>query len=223
MPDRGEVESAVVRVLLVDDHPFVRDGLRVRLESTVHIHVVGEASSVDEALVAMDHVEPDVVITDIRMNGRSGIELAAILRDEWPNARVIVLSMLKEAEYVRQALELGVCGYVLKDAPTQELLLAVEGRNASEPYLSTAIRGVGFVTASSQEARRKALTDRQRAILKLLSEGKTSKAIAQELDMSVRTVETHRLHLRRRLNLEAGAALDRYASDYADLVDLQCK
>ena len=221
-PETASNNRLMIRVLLVDDHPFVRDGIRARLESTPNIHVVGEASSVDEAIASVGQVAPDVVVTDIRMARRSGIELAAVLREEWPDIRVIVLSMLKEPEYIKRALGLGVSAYVLKDAPTQELLHAVELASSKHPFLSTAIQELSLAP-SAKEKQRKPLTDRQRAILKLLSEGKSSKDIAQALDMSIRTVETHRLHLRRKLNLEAGAALDRYASDFSDLVTMECR
>ncbi|KAF1021669.1 MAG: Oxygen regulatory protein NreC [Paracidovorax wautersii] len=186
-PEPASTVPAPVRVLLVDDHPLVRDGIRMRLEAAPGIVVVGEAANVDDAFAAVAQTEPDIVITDIRMPGRSGVELAADLSARFPDVRVVVLSMLKHAEYVHRALALG-----------PELRQLLSG------YLPAAVS-------------RKPLTEREAAVLKLLAQGQSSKAIAEALGMSVRTVETHRLHLRRKLHLQGSTPLVNYAADFSDL------
>jgi DNA-binding NarL/FixJ family response regulator len=208
--------AALVRVLLVDDHPLVRDGVRMRLQATPHIRVAGEASSVAEAVALAETVAADVVLTDIRMPEGSGIHLAAVFAQRFPAVRVLVLSMHSDPEFVRRAVDLGVCGYVLKDAPAQQLVEAIDEVHAGRPYFSPALRAFAAGAGASPRAPR-GLTQREADVLALLAEGRSNKEIATMLGASIRTVETHRLHLRRKLHIEGRAALVKYAVDYADL------
>lgn len=208
--------SGVVQVLLVDDHPFVRDGVRMRLQATSDIRVVGEAAGVEEALALAPLLRPDLVLTDIRMPDGSGIHLAAQFRERFPEIRVVVLSMHCDAEYVRRALELGVRGYVLKDAPAEQLLHAIGQVHAGGRFFSPALQETVDQCEASQRSPR-GLTPREAEVLQLLSQGRSNKEIAAALGASIRTVETHRLHLRRKLHIAGRAELVKYAVDHADL------
>ncbi|MBF5003417.1 response regulator [Diaphorobacter caeni] len=208
-----------IRVLLVDDHPLVRDGVRMRLEATPHIRVVAEAGCANEALALAGEAAPDIVITDIRMPGASGIQLTAAFRERHPLIRVLVLSMHQEEEYVRRAMMLGASGYVLKDAPAQQLVQAIELVHAGRSFLSPGLEQWLQPPADNASAQRtnRTLTPRETTVLQLLAQGRSNKEIAELMGSSIRTVETHRLHLRRKLRIDGRAALVKYAVDYADL------
>ena len=208
--------STPIRVLLVDDHPLVRDGVRMRLQATPHIRVAGEASSVEEAITAAEALQPDLVLTDIRMPDASGIHLAAVFGERYPDVRVLVLSMHADLEFVRRAVDMGVWGYVLKDAPAQQLVEAITEVFAGRRFFSPALRGSFNETEAPQRPPR-SLTQREADVLALLAEGRSNKEIAALLGASIRTVETHRLHLRRKLHIEGRAALVKYAVDFAEL------
>ncbi|GKS94394.1 response regulator transcription factor [Acidovorax sp. SUPP2825] len=209
--------GAPIRVLLVDDHPLVRDGVRMRLEATGHIRVAGEAGGVQEAVDLAAALLPDIVVTDIRMPDASGIHLATVFRDRFPQVRVLVLSMHHDGEYVRRAAALGVRGYVLKDAPARQLVEAIEAVHAGGRYFTEGVQALLYEAPPVPAPSGRALTPREAAVLELLAEGRSNKDIAQRMGTSVRTVETHRLHLRRKLRIEGQAALVKYAVDYADL------
>ncbi|MGR4868988.1 response regulator [Variovorax sp. LARHSF232] len=206
-----------IRVLLVDDHPLLRDGVRMRLHVTQHIRVIGEAGNAHEAAQLTERMRPDIVLTDIRMPDANGIQMARAFRDRFPATRVLILSMHHDAEYVQRAIACGVCGYVLKDGPSQQLVEAVDVVHRGGRYFSPelAVSGEDMppeVTRASHQ-----LTPREAAVLSLLAQGHSNKEIAHALGASVRTVETHRLHLRRKLRIDGQAALMKYAVAYADL------
>ena len=209
--------NPMIRILLVDDHPLVRDGVSMRLQATDHIRVVGEAASVDQALPLARELSPDLVVTDIRMPGASGIDRAALFRDQFPLVRVLVLSMHEDPEYVRRAVALGARGYVLKDAPAQQLIEAIDHVYAGGLYFSPGLQPVVEDDGAGAGPRR-ALTPREASVLQWISEGRSNKEIAALMGTSVRTVETHRLHLRRKLRIDGHAAFIKYAVDYADLL-----
>lgn len=208
--------TASVRVLLVDDHPLVRDGIRMRLGITDHIVVVGEAASVAEAAELAQALQPDVVVTDIRMPGASGIELVAQFAQTFPDLRIVVLSMHQDPEYVRRALDLGALAYVLKDGAAQQLLDAIDAVVQGCIYLSPGLQELLGECAPLQRSSRP-ITPKEAEVLHLLAQGRSSREIAQTLGASVRTIETHRLHLRRKLRVDGQAALVKYAVDYVDL------
>ncbi len=218
MSTAGTVAAAPVRVLLVDDHPLVRDGVRLRLEAMADIRVAGDVGSLSEALALAAQVRPDIVVTDIRMPDGSGLQLAAEFRERFPAIRVLVLSMHRDPEYIRRAAALGVWGYVLKDEPAQHLVDALESVHRGESYFGPAVLQV-LRDAPPPERPPRELTPREADVLTLLAQGFSNKEIAQRLGASVRTVETHRLHLRRKLQIDGQAALVKYAVDHAD-VDL---
>ena len=201
----------VIRLFLVDDHPLVRDGLRARLGPLPALDIVGEAGSGAEALDGIAQTQPDLVLADVGMKGMSGIELASLLRDRQSQVRVLMLSMYDNPEYVQQALQAGARGYVLKDAPAAEIVAAIEAVAAGGTFLSSAVSHRLFATRQP----RPLLTPRESEILSALGRGDSSKQIARDLGLSVRTVEAHRQSIKRRLGLEGQSALIKYAVEHA--------
>ncbi len=203
-----------IRVLLADDHALVRAGMRSLLKAMAQVEVVGEAASGEEALELAARERPDVVLMDIAMKGMSGLEAAARLRERQPEVRVVILSMHAGEEYVLKALRAGAVGYLLKDAATGELELALRSVMRGESWFSPAVsRQVveGYVQRVGGEPVADALTARQREVLKLVAGGKSTKEIAYALNLSVKTVETHRAQIMERLGIRDVAGLVRYA------------
>jgi DNA-binding NarL/FixJ family response regulator len=206
-----------MRVLLADDHTLVRAGIRALLQSLPDVEIVAEASDGREALERVLATQPDVALLDISMPSLNGLELAARLAVESPRTRLVILSMHGDPGHVAQALRAGVSGYLLKDAAVDELPVLLRAVSRGETYLSPAIsRSVveGFLQRSGASPAATAddgLTSRQREILQLVSEGKSSKEVAQLLDISLKTVESHRSQIMDRLNIHDLAGLVRYA------------
>jgi DNA-binding NarL/FixJ family response regulator len=204
-----------VRVLLADDHNLVRAGLRKLLESMPDIEVVGEASSGLEILELAARLQPQIVLMDIAMPGLNGLEAMARLRESAPDIQVLILSMHQSEEYVRRALLQGAAAYLLKDAAPTELELALKAVLRGEIYLSAAVsKGVmsDYVQRlRSDQPSSSQLTPRQREVLKLLAQGQSSKEIARLLDLSLKTVDTHRSQLMKQLDIHEVTGLVRYA------------
>lgn len=196
-----------IRVLLVDDHQLVRDGLHSRLGETPGIEVVGEAGTGAEALTLAANLQPDLVLLDIGLPDMSGLDVAARLAEVAPGTRALMLSMYDNREYVLSALRAGAAGYVLKDAASKEIIAAIRAVAAGASYCSASLT-TALATGGSEPP---LLTEREREILILVAKGNSNKRIAQQLDVSVRTVETHRLNLRKKLGIETPAGLIRYA------------
>lgn len=204
-----------IRVVLADDHALVRAGIRSLLKELAGVQVVGEATDGREAFQLAKKQRPDIVLMDIAMSGMNGLEAAQRILKAFPEVRVVILSMHANEEYVRQALRVGVSGYLIKDAATSELEIAVKAVSRGETYLSPAVakhvirkykqRVAGRVSAYDQ------LTPRQREILQLIAEGQTTKEIASILDISLKTAQTHRIQLMERLDIRDVAGLVRYA------------
>ena len=205
---------AALRILLVDDHTLVRAGMRSLLQDIADVEVVAEASDGAEALAAAERERPDVVLMDIAMKGMNGLEAAARLRERLPGVKVIILSMHTSEEYVLLALRAGAAAYLIKDSATSELELALKSVMRGETYLSPAIsRQVvdGYVQRVGVGAGPDPLTPRQREVLKRIAEGRSTKEIAFDLNLSVKTVETHRAQIMERLGIRDVAGLVRYA------------
>jgi DNA-binding NarL/FixJ family response regulator len=205
---------AKLRVLLVDDHALVRAGMRSLLQDIADVDVVAEASDGAEALAAAEREQPDVVLMDIAMKGMNGLEAAARLRERQPEAKIIILSMHTSEEYVLLALRAGAAAYLIKDSATSELELALKCVMRGDTYLSPAIsRQVvdGYVQRVGVGASPDPLTPRQRDVLKRVAEGRSTKEIAFDLNLSVKTVETHRAQIMDRLGIRDVAGLVRYA------------
>jgi DNA-binding NarL/FixJ family response regulator len=206
--------TARIRILLVDDHPMVRDGLRLRLSSVSLFEVVAEAGTAEEALVCLHMNQPQVVVMDVGLKSGNGIALAQEMLQRAPTVRVLMFSMYDNAEYVQQALQAGACGYVLKDAPGQEIITAIEAVAAGGLFFSPAL-AMRPHTAPEHQDRRTQLSPRENEILAALGRGESSKHIARALDLSVRTVEAHRQNIKRKLDLEGQAELIKYAVERA--------
>lgn len=196
-----------VHILLVDDHPLVRDGLRSRLESVPHFSVVAEADSAEQALGHAATLRIDLVLMDINLNGMNGIELTDRFHELYPEMAVLMLSMHDKAEYVMQSLQAGARGYVLKDAPATEIIKAIDTVMSGNVYYSEALSKQMENSVSSAQL----LTPREKEILKRIATGKSNKHIARDLDLSFRTVETHRSNIKRKLGIEYQADLIRLA------------
>ena len=205
-----------IRILLADDHHLVRAGIRSLLESLPGIEVVAETGDGREAIALVRTHRPNLVLMDITMDGMNGLDATALLLKEFPQLRVIILSMHANEEYVRQALQAGAAAYLLKDAATAELELAVRAVAQGQTYLSPAIsrQVVDEYLSGQNEAATGPLTQltpRQREVLQLIAEGKTTKQTAALLEVSVKTVETHRAQLMERLAIHDVPGLVRYA------------
>jgi DNA-binding NarL/FixJ family response regulator len=204
-----------IRVLLADDHALVRAGLVKLLEAMPNIDVLGEASDGLQLLELAHTLHPDLVLMDIAMPGLNGLETTARLLKAAPGTKVIILSMHQDEQYVRQALRVGTVGYLLKDSAPTELNLAIHAVMRGDTYLSPAIsRGVvsDYVTRlRNDDENQIPLTPRQREVLQLIAEGRSTKEIAQRLDLSVKTVDTHRTLLMKQLDIHEVAGLVRYA------------
>ena len=200
-----------IRILLVDDHPLVRDGLRVRLDTVPHFQVVGEAGDASEALAALATAAPSVVLLDVGLKDQNGIELARALLEHRPELRVLMFSMYDNPEYVQRALQAGARGYVLKDAPASEIVAAIDAVAAGGTFLSPAVSRRLF----RNQAPRPLLSPRESEILAAIGRGESSKQMARTLGLSVRTIETHRQNIKRKLELEGQAELIRYAVEHS--------
>ena len=207
--------SPPVRLFLVDDHPLVRDGLRARLGALPGLEIGGEAGSGQEALALIATMRPHLVLTDVGMKDMNGIELAAQLIERNPTLHVVMLSMYDNPEYVQRALQAGARGYVLKDAPAAEIVAAIEAVSGGGTFLSPAVSQRLF----RSQSQRPTLTPRESEILTALGRGESSKQIARDLGLSVRTVEAHRQSIKRRLGLEGQAELIKYAVEHARQFD----
>jgi DNA-binding NarL/FixJ family response regulator len=205
----------VLRVLIADDHLLVRAGIRALIESLGGVTVVGEATDGRELIELAGQLRPDIALLDISMPGLNGLEAAARIREQLPATRVIILSMHANEAYVRQALKAGATGYLLKSADAAELRAALQAVSKGEVFLSSAVSKQvvkAFVDGSADvPSPLDTLTTRQREILQLIAEGRSTKEIAFTLDISAKTVETHRAQIMERLEIHDVAGLVRFA------------
>jgi two-component system response regulator NreC len=203
----------VIRVLIVDDHPVVRAGLRRVLESEPDIEVVGEAGDARNAVFQTREAKPDVILMDVVMPGKTGIEAIPDVLHDAPETKILILSMQDDPHYVREAFDAGASGYLLKEAADTDVVAAIREVAAGRRYVHPAL-GARLVAADSEERKRAEedpLSDREREVLRLLALGHTNQEIANQLFISVRTAETHRAHVMQKLRLQSRAELVRYA------------
>lgn len=203
-----------MRVVLADDHQMMRDGLRAVLEKDGIHQVVGEAGNGRDAIVAVRRLRPDVLIIDIAMPELNGIDATRRIAVELPDTKIIALSMHADRRYVVAMLEAGAAGYLLKNAAAEELLTALRAVSRGETYVSPTIAGsLAEIAgrAGRPRASAKPLTLREREVLQLIAEGKSSKEIARVLQIAVPTVETHRRQITEKLELRTIAELTKYA------------
>jgi two-component system response regulator NreC len=211
-PDRGEPPAAVIRIVLADDHPVVRRGLRMLLDDEADFEVVAEAGTVDEARRYVLGHHPRVLVLDLNMPGGPSLGAIPGLRVEFPETQIVVLTMQQEPAYAREALAAGATGYVLKQAADGELVeavrLAAEGQSYLNPRLGARI------ASEPPPGPPDDLSQREVDVLRLIALGYTNSEMSEQLYISVRTVETHRAHIQQKLVLSSRAELVRYALDH---------
>lgn len=205
-----------VSVVLADDHQIVRDGLRALLRVVPEFELVGEAADGRQALKLVNDLKPDVLVADLMMPRLGGFEVTRNVRRRYPKTRVVVLSMHADVPYVLEALRAGAIGYVLKDAGADELIAAIRAAAANQRYLSPPLSesALGDYTRRGQDPPSdpfETLTAREREVLRLTADGHSGSAVAEQLFISPRTVETHRANIMRKLNVKNQKELIRYA------------
>ncbi|MEW6263714.1 MAG: response regulator transcription factor [Thermodesulfobacteriota bacterium] len=207
-----------IRVLLAEDHTIVRKGLRSILEKEAGLEVIGEAEDGREAVNKAEALHPDVVVMDIAMPGFNGLEATRRLKKDFPGMKIIILTVHANEEYVFQTLQAGASGYLVKSAAPTDLISAIHAALKGESYLSPSISRTvidEYIRRTTEmtegEAPFARLTRREREVLQLIAESRTNKEIANLLFISIKTVETHKAHLKEKLNLKNTAELIRYA------------
>ncbi|HEY3543746.1 MAG TPA: response regulator transcription factor [Gaiellaceae bacterium] len=213
----------MIRVVIVDDHAVVRSGLRLLLEGEDDIHVDDEGGTADEAVRLARLHKPDVVLLDVTMPGRSGLDAAADIKQAAPAAHILVLSMHDDPSYVREAFAAGASGYLLKEAADADLVAAIRDVAGGARYVHPAL-GARLAAAEADAAALAAadpLSEREREVLRLLALGHTNQEIAKMLFISVRTAETHRAHIMQKLRLSTRAELVRYALQHGLLEEAE--
>ncbi|HVM50514.1 MAG TPA: response regulator transcription factor [Candidatus Acidoferrum sp.] len=203
-----------IKVLLADDHPVVRKGLQSCLGRQAQLRVVGEACDGDEALRKTRELKPDVVLMDISMPGADGLKVTEILRKELPRVKVLILSVHNNRQYIFRVIRAGAHGYVSKEAPPDEVVRAIESVYHGEPFFSEDIARAAlqeFIASGGKKEPFIELTSREREVLVSIAEGQSNKEIATKLGIGVRTIETHRERIMRRLRIHSVAGLTKYA------------
>jgi two-component system nitrate/nitrite response regulator NarL len=210
-----KVREKKIRLLLVDDHPIVLDGIKSHLCAQPEFEIVGEAANGLDALQKSRTLLPDVVVMDITMPQMNGLEATVMLRKQAPLAKILILTMHNSKEYIAQMIRAGARGYLLKDGSPAELVRAIKAVNAGEVFFAPSVsrvivdqlvEGGGRVAEPVQS-----LTDREREVLSLIAEGLLNKQIADKLGIGVRTIETHRERIMRKLDIHTVAGLTKYA------------
>ncbi len=212
-PAPSAVRNAI-RVLVVDDHPVVRRGLSVCLARQEHFQIVGEAADGQEAISKARELSPDIVLMDVDMPQMNGLTASEILRKELPRTKVLILSMHSHSDYVLRILQSGARGYVLKNASPEELVKAIETVHAGESYFSPDVARVAlnqFVRGAGEGPQISQISNREREVLIAIAEGLSNKEIACRLNVGVRTIETHRERIMRKLNIHSVAGLTKFA------------
>jgi DNA-binding NarL/FixJ family response regulator len=204
-----------IRILIVDDHAILRDGVRALLAAHDDLEVVGEASDGQAAIAAVERLDPDVVLMDIAMPGLGGIEASLELRKLGRRSKILILSQYEDREYVRRLLKAGVAGYVLKKSAGAELAGAIravqKGGLVLDPEVARTAMSEAGPAAPGQADPYEALTDREKQVLKLVAEGKSNKEVAEVLGISVKTAMTHREHVMEKLGVHNRTELVRFA------------
>lgn len=205
---------APIRIVIVDDHPMVAEGIQSILESYDDVEVIATFPTGQQIIDRVEELAPDVILLDLNMPGLGGLSTTEIILERRPETRILILTMHDNREYISSALNHGAVGYVLKDVPTEEIKRAIDAVAAGGRYLCTGARGSlnpeGGVS-------REQLTNREQTILLQLAQGKSNREVAEALDISVRTVETHRKNIKRKLGISSTAGLTRYAMEHGVL------
>ncbi len=203
-----------LRIAIVDDHPMVAEGIQSILESYDDIEVVGTLNGGRAVIEELGTLNPDVILMDLNMPDLGGLSATEIVLEQRPGTRIVILSMHDSPEYISSALNHGAMGYLLKDVPTDEIKLAIDTVMRGERYLCTGAQGS---LTPKDGGVRETLTGREQTILLQLAQGQSNKEVALTLDISVRTVETHRKNIKRKLGISSTAGLTRYALEHGVL------
>ena len=205
--------SNAISVLIADDHAVVRDGISMRLSREPNIQVVGEASNGQRAVEQALDLCPDIVLMDISMPVMNGLEATEKLRARNPKIKVLILTMHDKKEYVLSIMKLGAQGYILKDIPAKEMIYGINRVYSGEDFYCASV--LKLLTDTNKETKsfsaHKPLSNREKVVLNLVSKGYSSKTIASQLFISIRTVETHRHNIMKKLDIHSSAGLSRYA------------
>ena len=202
------------RVVIVDDHPMVAEGIQSILESFPDVEVIATLSDGQQIIDQVEDLDPDVILLDLNMPGIGGLSTTEIILENRPDTRILILSMHDNPEYISSALSHGAMGYLLKDVPTEEIKQAIDAVMSGARYLCTGAEGA---IAPKSNGATDALTGREQTILLQLAQGMSNKDVASALDISVRTVETHRKNIKRKLGISSTAGLTRYALEHGVL------
>ncbi|MFK3795839.1 MULTISPECIES: response regulator [unclassified Pseudomonas] len=206
--------SPTIRIALVDDHSLVRDGVRALLSTRPLFEVVGEAENAAQGLAMCEEVKPDILLVDIGLQDMNGLELTQLIRQRCPAIKILILSMYDNQEYVATSIRAGASGYVLKNAPSREIVAAIEAIATGGTFYSAEVT----LKLVSKKVDDNELTPREVQVLVGLAKGLDNKTIARDMAISVRTVETHRLSIRRKLNIDKPAGLVKYAMEHGLLL-----
>lgn len=204
----------LLRIAIVDDHPMVAEGIQSILESYDDVEVVGTLTSGRAVIEQLGSLNPDVILMDLNMPDIGGLSATEIVLEQRPGTRIVILSMHDSPEYISSALNHGAMGYLLKDVPTDEIKLAIDTVMRGERYLCTGAQGS---LTPKDGGVRETLTGREQTILLQLAQGHSNKQVALTLEISVRTVETHRKNIKRKLGISSTAGLTRYALEHGVL------
>lgn len=202
----------MIKVMLVDDHPLFREGISGRLKMSDEIVLVGEAENGKEALKKLDELHPDVVLMDINMPEMDGMDVLEVVAEMDSPAKFIILSMHADREYIVRVIRMGADGYMLKDISGEEMISAIKSVYSGEKHFSQEVAAI--LAQQEVDKSENKLTNREQLILRLISLGYSNKKIAQELNNSVRTVETHKRNITKKLNISTTSGLVRYAIEH---------
>ena len=206
--------SKAVRVMIVDDHALVAEGIEAILETYDDIDVVATVSDGQTAIAEAKSLKPDVVLLDLNMPGVTGLAATEIMLEAQPDTHILILSMHDSPEYISTAMSHGAKGYILKDVPTEEIKTAIDAVMAGGTYMCT---GATSSISPRISDGREILTSREQTVLLELAQGKSNKEVAATLDISIYTVETHRKNIKRKLGISSTAGLTRYAMEHGVL------
>lgn len=205
-------DKATIKVLLIDNHPLVLDGLKALLETYGHIDVVGTAGLARAGLELALRTRPDVILMDINMPQVNGIDAIELFKEQLPGIRILMLSMHDSREYISTSVLRGAWGYILKDVSTEEIVGAIEAVARGETYFSSGVSDV--LMERKPDENTMPLTSREQEVLRLLAGGQSNRDIAQALGISAATVETHRKNLKKKLGIATTAGLTRYVIEH---------
>ena len=205
-------ENERIRIILADDHPLVLEGIRSCLDMVEDLEIVATTTNGEEALKKAHELSPDIVVLDINMPVLNGLDAIELFQEQLPDIKLLILSMHDNREYISTAIMYGARGYVLKDVPTKEVVAAIQAIHSGGTYFSSGVSNVLMGTCDPE--RTGPLTTREQDILLKLVEGLSNKEVARDLGISVRTVETHRRNIKRKLGITSTAGLIRYAIEH---------